>query len=113
MATKIGNKMVVTAIMLLCALAACKKKPEGEITVLTDPSPKSLTTVQNAEGEFTLLVFLTSEIVVCVALTTHSQPSAIFSPKTNMEQVVSIPTSRISKAILPIMPGHTQEQVLE
>lgn len=37
MATKIGNKMVVTAIMLLCALAACKKKPEGEITVLTAP----------------------------------------------------------------------------
>lgn len=29
--------MVVTAIMLLCALAACKKKPEGEITVLTAP----------------------------------------------------------------------------
>ena len=84
MKAKIRIKVVVTVLAFLMTLTTCKKKPEGEITVLTAPITNITENSAQTGGSVTSFGYTINDCGVCYS--EHSDPTT--SDVRTIEQVV-------------------------
>lgn len=84
MKAKIRIKVVVTVLAFLMTLTTCKKKPEGEITVLTAPITNITENSAQTGGSVTSFGYTINDFGVCYS--EHSDPTT--SDVRTIEQVV-------------------------